>query len=215
MSPFSNARNPRNKNMNNRMKSVCITMLAAAVFAVSAGCTVAPPRSTIPASVAPHIELQSGNIDAMNYSSDLVVMFGIEGPAGTGIGGGGGNVQQIKSNGQPSTSGGSCCTSLPAVWQPELKLTVRWLAYMDDGNKVAKSWYKAQDVRIPKYDGRSAGTTWVIFLPEHRVRVMEPDGIDPDGGNNPDIRPAENDPFIAQGLRDEEANKLYLNNRKQ
>ena len=200
--------------MNNRMKSVCITMLAAAAFAVIAGCTVAPPRSTIPASVPSHIELQSGNIDGMNYSSDYIAMFSMEGPQGSGIRGGGANIEQIKSTGRPSTSGGSCCASLPATWQPDLRLTVRWLVYKWMAGQVTETWYKAQDVRIPKYDGRSAGTTWVIFLPEHRVRVMEPDGIDPNGGNNPDIRPAENDAFIAQGLPDEESNKLYLNNGK-
>lgn len=199
----------------NIARNFVLLLIALATLVASAGCTAIQAQSTVPINVPPRIELQSGDIDAMNYSPDLVAMFGIEGPAGSRIGGGGGNVEQIKSNGHPSTSGGSCCTRLPAVWQPDLKLTVRWLAYMDEGNKVVKSWYKAENVRIPKYDGRSAGTTWVVFLPDHRVRVMEPDGIDPNGGNNPDIRPAENDPFIAQGVRDEESNKRYLDGGKQ
>ena len=198
----------------NIARNFVLLLIALATLVASAGCTAIQAQSTVPINVPPRIELQSGDIDAMNYSPDLVAMFGIEGPAGSRIGGGG-NVEQIKSNGHPSTSGGSCCTRLPAVWQPDLKLTVRWLAYMDEGNKVVKSWYKAENVRIPKYDGRSAGTTWVVFLPDHRVRVMEPDGIDPNGGNNPDIRPAENDPFIAQGVRDEESNKRYLDGGKQ
>ena len=41
----------------------------------------------------------------------------------------------------------------------------------------------------------------------YRVRLMVTDGHD--GGNNPNNRPADNDPYIAQGVLDAEWNERY------
>jgi hypothetical protein len=53
-----------------------------------------------------------------------------------------------------------------------------------------------------------AGGVWAIFLPDDRVRLMITDG-NRDGGNNPNNRPADDDPLIVQGVLDDEWNRLY------
>ena len=200
--------------MKKRMGYACITAIATAALAAAAGCTTIQARSTVPINVSRHVELQSRDMSSLNYSPDLIVMFGIESPAHAGVSGGGGPVGEFRRDGRPGETGVTCCTTLPSDWQPDLKLTVRWLAYMDDGNRVAKSWYKAESVRIPQYDGRQAGTTWAIFLPGHRVKIMVADE-NANGHNSVAVHPADNDPYVVQGVRDEESNRLYLSGSKQ
>ncbi len=106
-----------------------------------------------------------------------------------------------------------CCTSYPLEWQPDLRLTMRWLVYKDVktlGAKAPGYWYKADNVRIPQYDGMQAGGVWAIFLPGDRVRLMITDG-NHDGGNNPNNRPADSDPYLVQGVLDDEWNRLFPN----
>ncbi|MDR9084943.1 hypothetical protein FEP50_00647 [Burkholderia multivorans] len=43
----------------------------------------------------------------------------------------------------------------PMEWQPDLRLTVRWL--VDKKNEKTSGWYKAENVRIPQYDGSRSG----------------------------------------------------------
>jgi hypothetical protein len=53
-----------------------------------------------------------------------------------------------------------CIASYPREWQPDLTLTVRWLVFKDVktlGSKVPGVWYKAENVRIPHYDGSQSG----------------------------------------------------------
>jgi hypothetical protein len=169
-----------------------------------------------PAAVAasPSIELSGGGTKALNYTPWYIHTFEIDGPAGSGIGGGGPNVMPMHEDGSPS--GGAketCCTSYPLEWQPDLKLTVRWLVFKDVkklGAKAPGYWYKAENVRIAQYDGSQAGGVWAIFLPGDRVRIMIADG-NHDGGNNVNNRPADNDPYIAQGVLDDEWNRFYPN----
>jgi hypothetical protein len=156
------------------------------------------------------VELESGGTKALNYTPWYIHTFEISGPPGTRIGGGGPNVMPMGDDGQPSGGGAeTCCTSYPVDWQPDLKLTVRWLVDKKQDGKTPGYWYKAENVRIPRYDGSQVGGVWGVFLPGDRVRIMIPDGIDPNGGNNPDIRPADNDPYIAQGVLDAEWNEQY------
>ncbi|WP_233864002.1 DUF3304 domain-containing protein [Paraburkholderia adhaesiva] len=185
-------------------------------LAIALSACAAAPQPPLPQVVVPNFgKLQSGDIAGLNYSTDLIYTFGFEGPKYSGISGGGGPVHELSRSGRVGGAVVSCCGTLPAVWHPDLRLTVRWLAYEDEGNKVVKHWYKAENVRIPKYDGKTAGYIWGVFLPGHRMRIMVPDGVDPNGGNNPDIRPPDNDPYMAQGVRDTEWEALYLkgNNR--
>ena len=99
-----------------------------------------------------------------------------------------------------------CCTSVPAEWQPNLKLTVRWLVDKKQDGKTPGYWYKAENVSIAQYGVVNRIVT--IFLPGDRVRFMVTDG-NREGGNNPNNRPADNDPYIVQGVLDVEWNKMY------
>ncbi len=150
----------------------------------------------------------SGDSETLNYTPWYIHSFALFGPPGSGIGGGGPNVMPARTDGRPSEGGGKCCTSLPVEWQPDLKLTVRWLVDKKQDGKTPGYWYKAENVRIAQYNGANAGGIWSIFLPGDRVRIMVTDG-NRDGGNNPNNRPADNDPYIAQGVIDEEWNQRY------
>jgi hypothetical protein len=165
--------------------------------------------------VPPRVELLSGGSKSLNYTPWYIHTWELSGPPGMRVGGGGPNVMPVRSDGNPSGGGAEiCCTSYPVDWQPGLRLTVRWLVFKDVkrlGAKAPGDWYKAEDVRIPQYDGHHAGDIWAVFLPGDRVRIMVPDGIDPNGGNNPDIRPPDNDPYIVHGVRDDEWNELFPN----
>ncbi|MCA7921035.1 DUF3304 domain-containing protein [Burkholderia cenocepacia] len=152
--------------------------------------------------------LLSGDTKALNYTPWYVHRFSMVGPSGSGIRGGGPNVMPIKANGRPSEGGGMCCTTLPTEWQADLTLTVRWLVDKKQDGKTPGYWYKVENVRIAPYSSGNTGSAWVIFLPGDRVRVMLTDG-NRDGGNNPNIRPADNDPYITQGVIDEEWNRKY------
>ncbi|WP_419690747.1 DUF3304 domain-containing protein [Burkholderia theae] len=151
----------------------------------------------------------SGDTKALNYTPWYIHTFSITGPRGSRIGGGGPNVMPIRPDGRPSGGGAAvCCTSLPAEWQPDLRLTVRWLVDKKQDGKTPGYWYKAENVRIAPYVSGNTGDAWGIFLLGDRVRIMLTDG-NRDGGNNPNNRPADNDPYIAQGVLDDEWNRRY------
>ncbi|MGH8786710.1 MAG: DUF3304 domain-containing protein, partial [Cupriavidus necator] len=114
----------------------------------------------------------------------------------------------VEPNGHPSTGGGRCCMTFPRQWQSDLRVTVRWLVDKAQDGKTPGYWYKAENVRIAQYDGSQTGGAWIIFLPGDRVRLMIVDG-NHDGGNNANNRPADDDPLIAQGVRDDEWNLKY------
>ena len=190
---------------------VAITTLLS-VLCVSLGACAGgqPTGAAIAVDVPKQIKLMSGDTKALNYTPWYIHSFALFGPSRSGIGGGGPNVMPIQASGKPSGGGKAvCCTSLPVEWQPDLKLTVRWLVEKKrpDGKKWGY-WYKAENVRIAQYNGANAGGIWSIFLPGDRVRIMVTDG-NRDGGNNPNNRPADNDPYIAQGVIDEERNRRY------
>jgi Protein of unknown function (DUF3304) len=160
-----------------------------------------------PASTPAPIELLSGDVQALNYTPWYIDKFVIEGPSGSHIGGGGSNAMPVHDDGRPSESGSMCCTNFPSVWQADLKLTLRWLVDKKQDGKTPGYWYRAENVRIAPYGKQTYGV-WAIFLPGDRVRVMVTDG-NHDGGNNPNNRPTDNDPYIAQGMLDDEWNRLY------
>ncbi|WP_321813909.1 DUF3304 domain-containing protein [Paraburkholderia sp. J69-2] len=142
----------------------------------------------------------------LNYSPFYIHQWAIEGPEGSGVTGGGANVFPVEADGKPSGGGGDmCCSDVPSAWQPDLKITVRWLVYRSEDKTT--NWYKAENVRIPKY-GEVMGNLWAVFLPGDRVRIMVADGQKGDA-NDPGVRPADDDPYIAQGNVDQEWNRLY------
>ncbi|CAN0619058.1 conserved exported protein of unknown function [Burkholderia multivorans] len=183
-------------------------MLSALCLSLAA-CAGGQPNAMVPVDVPHLVKLGGGmDVEALNYTPWYIHKFAMTGPSGSGIDGGGPNVMPIKTNGLPSESGGMCCMRYPVEWQPELKLTVRWLVDKKQDGKTPGYWYKAENVRIAPYNGANANEAWSIFLPGDRVRVMITDG-NRDGGNNPNNRPADTDPYIAQGVLDEEWNRLY------
>jgi hypothetical protein len=194
---------------NSRRKLALLLTAFALALAVCAG---AHAGTAIRTASLQDVELSSGGTLALNYTPWYIHTFEMQGPAGSGIGGGGPNVMPMHEDGSPS--GGAketCCTRYPRQWQPDLRLTVRWLVYKDVktlGAKAPGHWYKAENVRIAQYDGKQAGGIWTIFLPGDRVRIMITDG-NHDGGNNPNNRPADNDPYLVQGVLDDEWDRLF------
>ena len=192
-----------------RCRGVVISLLSA-LCALLAACAGGQPNVTVAEDVSRPVKVGGGmDVFAQNYSPWYIHTFSMVGPSGSGIGGGGPNVMPIQPNGKPSGGGKAvCCMRYPLEWQADLKLTVRWLVDKKQDGKTPGYWYKAENVRIAPYDGANANHAWGIFLPEDRVRVMITDG-NREGGNNPNIRPADNDPYIAQGVVDQEWNRLY------
>jgi hypothetical protein len=199
--------------MNMNSKKYLAGLAAAVITAVLSGCSSlhadVPETIVIPK----RVESGSGDSNSLNYTSWYIHMFSISGPKGSGIGGGGGNTMPMDDNGRPSEGGGKCCTSYPVEWQQDLKLTVRWLAFKDVkrlGAKAPGTWYKAENVQWPPYEGRQAGGVWMIFLPNDRVKAMIADG-NANGRNSVRVRPSVDDPYVAQGVVDDEWNEKYPN----
>ena len=189
---------------------VAVASVVSALCLSLAACAGGQPNAVEPIDVPHPVKLGGGmDVLALNYTPWYIHTFSMVGPPGSGIRGGGPNVMPIKADGRPSGGGAAvCCMRYPIEWQPELKLTVRWLVDKKQDGKTRGYWYKAENVRIAPYNGANANEAWGIFLPGDRVRVMITDG-NRDGGNNPNNRPADNDPYIAQGVIDEEWNRLY------
>ncbi|WP_367399000.1 DUF3304 domain-containing protein [Burkholderia multivorans] len=113
----------------------------------------------------------------------------------------------MREGGRPSGGGAeTCCTNYPREWQPDLRVTVRWL--VDKKNEKTSGWYKAENVRIEPYiTGQTAGV-WAIFLPRDRVKIVvgNPSASDLAPNAGP---PAASDPYVVQGAPDEEWNYEY------
>ncbi|CAN0626190.1 conserved exported protein of unknown function [Burkholderia multivorans] len=187
-------------------------MAALAVFL--AGCTGLQTNATTTVEVPRRVELSSGGTKAFNYTPWYIHTFSISGPKGSRIGGGGPNVMPAREDGRRSGGGKeSCCTRYPREWQPDLRVTVRWLVDKKLDGESSGSWYKAENVRIEPYvTGQTAGV-WAIFLPEDRVKIVVGNPNALDLARNAD-QPAATDPYVAQGALDEEWNDEYPNGVK-
>src|SRR5579863_3128072 len=151
--------------------------------------------------------LSSGDVQMLNYTPWYIHTAEIQGPEGSGVHGGGPNVMPVQENGRPSGGGkATCCLTYPTVWQPDLRVTVRWLVVKGDYKKIETpaNWYKAENVRVAHYETKKTAGAWLIFLPDDRVRLMIVDGNE--GGNDPDKRPPDDDPLIVKGVVDTEWN---------
>lgn len=158
----------------------------AALSLLIPACFGAPAVARDAAVVAKRIEFAAGESHTLNYTPWYIHTFEIEGPRGSRIRGGGGNTWPMSEDQTPGEGGGVCCMTYPAEWQPDLKLTVRWIADKKQDGKTLGYWYKAENVRIAPYTGHTGGV-WAIFLPGDRVRIMITDGNE--GGNDPNNRP--------------------------
>ncbi|WP_261525131.1 DUF3304 domain-containing protein [Burkholderia multivorans] len=174
-----------------------------------AGCTSLSTDESSEVQPRKRVELSSGGTRTLNYTPWYIHTFSISGPKGSGIGGGGPNVMPMRDGGRPSGGGAeTCCTSYPREWQPDLRLTVRWKADKKMDGKTLGYWYKAENVRIPQYDGSRSGGVWAIFLPGDRVKLMVADG-NANGHNSVMVRPTDDDPYVVKGMLDDEWNRLY------
>ncbi|WP_081067113.1 DUF3304 domain-containing protein [Burkholderia multivorans] len=191
------------------MKANRLSGLVVVLLALLTGCTNLPAHESSEIQTPKRVELSSGGTKTLNYTPWYIHTFSISGPKGSGIGGGGPNVMPMRDGGPPSGGGAeTCCTSYPREWQPDLRLTVRWKADKKMDGKTLGYWYKAENVRIPQYDGSRSGGVWAIFLPGDRVKLMVADG-NANGHNSVMVRPTDDDPYVVKGMLDDEWNRLY------
>ncbi|WP_254218008.1 DUF3304 domain-containing protein [Burkholderia multivorans] len=137
------------------MKKNRISGVMAVLLVLLAGCAGLHADESSTVEIPKTVELNSGDSNSMNYTPWYIHKFSISGPKGTRIGGGGGNMLPMDEDGNPGESGGQCCMRYPMEWQADLRVTVRWL--VDKKNKKTSGWYKAENVRIPQYDGSRSG----------------------------------------------------------
>ncbi|MEK7909862.1 DUF3304 domain-containing protein [Burkholderia multivorans] len=188
----------------NRLNAFVVVLLVSLT-----GCTGLSTDESSEIQTPKRVELSSGGTRTLNYTPWYIHTFSISGPKGSGIGGGGPNVMPMRESGRPSGGGKeSCCTSYPREWQPDLRLTVRWKADKKMDGQTLGYWYKAENVRIPQYDGSRSGGVWAIFLPGDRVKLMVADG-NANGHNSVMVRPTDDDPYVVKGMLDDEWNRLY------
>jgi hypothetical protein len=139
---------------------------------------------------------RSGGSMTLNFSPDYIHYYSIA--SDFGFQGGGPNVDGMEP-GAPYPAGGGaerCCTVFPRQWQPDMVVTVRWLV-----NREREELFYIAQVTVPHYGDRT-GVVFAIFFPGDRVRLKVQDGsADPMGPY------ADDDPFIAQGVRDEETHR--------
>ncbi|MBU9135874.1 DUF3304 domain-containing protein [Burkholderia multivorans] len=191
------------------MKANRLSGLVVVLLALLTGCTNLPADESPEIQKPKRVESSSGGTRTLNYTPWYIHTFSISGPKGSGIGGGGPNVMPMRDGGRPSGGGAeTCCTSYPREWQPDLRLTVRWKADKKMDGKTVGYWYKADNVRIPQYDGSRSGGVWAIFLPGDRVKLMVADG-NANGRNSVMARPTDDDPYVVKGMLDDEWNRLY------
>ncbi len=179
------------------MKSLFVSALMALCLACLSGCE---PRA-IQAADDPD-EMLPGGVSGLNYTPYYIATFDITGD--NGLGGGGPNISPATPGDMPSGGGATmCCISFPAKWRPGLNVSVRWIANKKLEGHAWGSWYQA-DAEIAEYGPRS-GDMFVIFLPGDRIKVMVQDG-NANGHNSLAVRPADDDPYVAVGKVDDEAN---------
>ncbi|WP_244486967.1 DUF3304 domain-containing protein [Burkholderia plantarii] len=146
-------------------------------------------------------ESSPSSVSGYNYTDYYIDQFLI-GNEGREFLAGGPNIFP-KERGEARSGGGAsvCCIGIPAHWRPGLKLVIRWRRdtkpYDDD--RSGDQWLTAS-TDVPPYGPHNYGF-WVHFLPDDRIRVEIQD--------KPEMpeKPADNDPYIVQGMLDPELNK--------
>ncbi|WP_439683269.1 DUF3304 domain-containing protein [Cupriavidus oxalaticus] len=144
--------------------------------------------------------ISPGGVRGLNYSSDAIYSYYVTGPRG--MNGGGGKVGPAYKDG-PGEAGERCCIGIPQPWKPDTQLRIEWerdrkpFDYKDRSELAVLT----ATVTVPEYGPDTYGF-WAIFLPGDRVKVMVMDG-NANGRNSVRTKPADDDPFIVQGVRDE------------
>jgi len=198
-----------------KMRGCLCAATAMIVVSILIGCSDGKPMSGAVASQTsiagyerPAV-VNPGGVRGLNYTPHYIVGFSITGE--NGMSGGGPNI--LRAEGERPAGGGAetCCIGIPEVWKPGMTVTIRWKVGKVPDGKTPGIHYAAE-VRIPQY-AKETGGMWAIFLPNDRVKVMVNDQKST-RQNDPDYRPADDDPFIAQGMIDEEAERDAAERRR-
>ncbi|MFJ4292703.1 DUF3304 domain-containing protein [Cupriavidus sp. NPDC089707] len=152
-------------------------------------------------------QIYGGSARGLNYSSDAIYGYYVTGPRG--MNGGGSNMNPASKDG-PSEPGEVCCIGIPQPWQPNTQLRIEWerdhkpFDYKDRSGLAVLT----ATVTVPQY-GPKTYDFWAIFLPGDQVKVMVMDG-NANGHNSVRTKPADDDPFVVQGVRDDALTKQAL-----
>ena len=172
----------------------CLLLLACCLAASS--CTVRP-------------ETSPADVGGYNYTTAAIVRFSVSN-LDDGTSSGGPDVYP-KKEGSPYSGGGAfmCCMSgIPDEWRPGLWVNVVWLRDQhpfNHENRTGLKWFQAT-AEIPPY--KRPTDFFVKFLPGDRIRLyILSNSPLPDGTyEEPGIKPADNDPYIVQGILDAKRN---------
>ncbi|CAJ0704112.1 DUF3304 domain-containing protein [Ralstonia wenshanensis] len=146
--------------------------------------------------------MQYGGVSGLNYTPYYIHTFNVKGLDDNGIKGGGPNIMPASPDNMPSGGGKeTCCAAFPKKWRPGLKVTVRWIANKKLDGIAWGAWYKAE-AELAEY-GPRAGALFAIFLPGDRIKLMVQDG-NANGHNSLEVKPRDDDPYVATGTVDEE-----------
>jgi len=192
------------------LRVLMIGIATAHLLACSDGNSARPAEVSAASAPAykPRPVVNPGGVRGRNYTPHYIVGFGITGE--NGMRGGGPNIWRAEGDGPAGGGKETCCIGIPEVWKPGMKVTIRWGAEKVADGKTPAIHYMAE-ARIPEYARETAGM-WAIFLPDNRVKVIVRDG-NPNGKHNVWLRPSDDDPYVAQGVIDEEANRELLRSR--
>ncbi|MEM5433038.1 DUF3304 domain-containing protein [Cupriavidus oxalaticus] len=157
-------------------------------------------RSANAAGGAGEEKIYGGGVRGLNYSPNYIHSFRVSGPRG--MNGGGGNMNRAGKEG-PGAAGERCCIGIPQPWKPDTKLEIEWeldRSPYDNDIQNGLAVMRAT-VTVPEYGPDTYGF-YAIFLPGDRVKVMVKDG-NANGHNSVKAKPEDNDPYVAQGVRDD------------
>jgi len=143
-------------------------------------------------------EVNPAGISGYNYTSAYIHTFRIS-RENSESESAGPNIFPKKPDEERSGGGAeTCCIGIPKHWHAGMKLVIRWQANKLHDRKTPGVWYVAH-TDVPRYGPKTYGF-WVHFLPDDKIRVQVLD--------NPyePVRPADDDPYIVQGIPDKEGN---------
>ncbi|NVD71792.1 DUF3304 domain-containing protein [Duganella sp. BJB1802] len=121
-------------------------LFAIAITAAISGCALRQSQ-------AQSSDRATAQVGIVNHTGNYIYSASVDGAGGGNMNGWGEGIANI------------CCTSIPGVWYPGMKVTVRW--DMPDGHKHI---VKEKVVEIEKYE--RLGDIYLVFFPNDEVRVV-------------------------------------------
>ncbi len=107
-------------------------------------------------------EMATAQVGVVNHTGNYIYSASVNGA-------GGGNTNAWRAG-----IANICCTSIPRVWYPGMKVRVRWDMPVDHTHNV-----KEKNVEVEKYD--ETGSVYLHFFPNDEVRVV----VSPVGPRHP------------------------------